>query len=89
MFKNLKDIEFGRFDDLVPAFLTIALMPLTYSISMGLTFGFISYILIKLVTGRAIEISAVMWIIGLFSALNLFLTILSLLSGIAVLERDL
>ncbi|MDR8394014.1 NCS2 family permease [Aliifodinibius sp. S!AR15-10] len=74
MFKNLKEIDFSSFADLVPAFMTIALMPLTYSISMGLTFGFLSFILIKLVTGRATEISLIMWVIGVFSALNLLLT---------------
>lgn len=74
MFRNLREIQFDNLENLVPAFMTIGLMPLTYSISMGLTFGFLSFILIKLVTGHANDISAVMWIIGIFSALNLFLT---------------
>ncbi|MFH5884711.1 NCS2 family permease [Halalkalibaculum sp. DA3122] len=74
MFRNLREIQFENLEDLVPAFMTISLMPLTYSISMGLTFGFISFILIKLVTGRAKEIAPVMWIIGIFSVLNIFLT---------------
>ncbi len=74
MFRNIRDIELTSFEELVPAFLTIVLMPLTYSISMGLTFGFLSYILMKLVTGRFQDISLVMWIIGLFSAVNLILT---------------
>jgi len=74
MFKNLKNIELSEFDDLVPAFLTIILMPLTYSISMGLTFGFLSFILIKLAVGRYGDISWIMWGIGMLSALNLILT---------------
>lgn len=74
MFRNLRDIELGRLDEVIPAFLTIVLMPLTYSISMGLTFGFLSHILMRLVTGKIKQISPVMWIIGLFSALNLILT---------------
>lgn len=74
MFRNLKEIAFENFVDLVPAFLTIALMPLTYSISMGLTFGFISHIILQVVSGRYREISVVMWIIGLFSAVNLYLS---------------
>lgn len=74
MFRNLKELELQNLENLVPAFLTIVLMPLTYSISMGLMFGFLSYILIKLATGRPGEISWIMWIIGLFSAANLLIT---------------
>ena len=40
MFKNIKSIDFTNFEESVPAFLTIILMPLTYNISTGLTFGF-------------------------------------------------
>ena len=74
MFKNIRNIELAAFEDTVPAFLTIVLMPLTYSISMGLTFGFLSFILIKLAISSYDEISWVMWGIGILSALNLFLT---------------
>ncbi len=74
MFKNLQNINLSKFQDAVPAFLTIILMPLTYSISIGLTFGFLSFILIKIATGRINEISLIMWIIGLLSALNLIIT---------------
>jgi AGZA family xanthine/uracil permease-like MFS transporter len=74
MFRNLRELELQNLEDVVPAFLTIVLMPLTYSISMGLMFGFLSYILIKLATGRPGDISFIMWIISLFSALNLILT---------------
>lgn len=74
MFKNIRNIELAAFEDAVPAFLTIVLMPLTYSISMGLTFGFLSFVLIKLAIGSYDEISWVMWGIGILSALNLFLT---------------
>jgi len=74
MFKNLKNIQLNSLDDLIPAFLTIVLMPLTYSISIGLTFGFLSFILIKIAAGRYRQISSIMWGIGALSALNLILT---------------
>lgn len=74
MFRNLRDIELSKLEETVPAFLTIVLMPLTYSISMGLTFGFLSHILMQLVMGRASQLSPVMWVIGVFSAVNLILT---------------
>jgi AGZA family xanthine/uracil permease-like MFS transporter len=75
MFRNIKDINLSSFEELVPAFLTIILMPLTYSISMGLTFGFLSFIVIKIAVGRLKDISLIMWGIGILSALNLILTI--------------
>jgi AGZA family xanthine/uracil permease-like MFS transporter len=74
MFRNLQDINLDDIESVVPAFLTIVLMPLTYSISMGLTFGFLSFILIKLAKGQPRDISMIMWTIGLLSALNLILT---------------
>ena len=49
MLEAVKDIEFEKITEGVPAFLTIAAMPLTYSIGDGLTLGIISYVLINLV----------------------------------------
>ena len=49
----------------VSAFITILLMPLTYSISIGLCFGFISYILMHVVSKEAHKVSLTLWIIGI------------------------
>jgi AGZA family xanthine/uracil permease-like MFS transporter len=65
---NLRDITEG-----LPAFLTLAFMPLTYSIADGMFAGIVSYVLLKTLTGRAREVSAVMWI---FAALLLAAKIL-------------
>ena len=73
MFKNIKQINFTDFTEAIPAFLTISLMPLTYSISTGLSFGFISYIILKAVAGKFDEISWLMWIIGVLSVINLWI----------------
>ena len=75
MFKNIKEINFNDFSDAIPAFLTIILMPLTFSISIGLSFGFISYVILKTVSGKANEISLLMWGIAALSVLNLYLTV--------------
>lgn len=77
MFKNIKQIEFGDLVEGAPAFLTIILMPLTYSISNGLTFGFLSYLIIAIFSGQVNRISKVMWIIGLLSAINLYIAALA------------
>jgi len=71
MFKNIKEIDFSDFQIGIPAFLTIVLMPLSYSISTGLAFGFLSYILIALASGKAREVHPVMWVVGMLSALDL------------------
>ena len=72
MFKNIKQIDFADFSEAIPAFLTIILMPLTYSISIGLSFGFISYVVLKAVAGRYKEVSWLMWAIAVLSVINLW-----------------
>ena len=74
MFKNIKEIDFNDFTEAIPAFLTIILMPFTYSISIGLSFGFISYVILKLVVGKANKISILMWAIATLSLVNLYLS---------------
>ncbi|MFL6278052.1 MAG: NCS2 family permease [Blastocatellia bacterium] len=66
MIRAVRDIEWDDFTEALPAFLTLVLMPLTFSITDGMAFGFISYALLKLVTGRAREAH---WLIYLFAAL--------------------
>ena len=74
MMTNVKDIEWNDPATAVPAFLTIAFMPLTYNISYGIAFGLIAYIFIKIFTGKIKEINAGTWIIGLLFTLMFFLT---------------
>lgn len=62
MMSEVTHIDFGDFTEALPAFLTILLMPLTFSIAQGLSFGFISYTLVKLITGRRKEIHPVMYV---------------------------
>lgn len=74
MFRNIKEINFSDMKEAVPAFLTMILMPLTFSISTGLTVGFLSYLLIGVFSGSMKKISPVMWVIGLLSAVNLIVS---------------
>ena len=71
MFKNLLDIDFHNIEVAIPCFLIIIMMPLTYSISIGISFGFISYILVCIFSGKVSNVKPIMWAIGLFSVVEL------------------
>ncbi|WP_047380638.1 NCS2 family permease [Cetobacterium sp. ZWU0022] len=71
MFKNLLDIDFHNIEVAIPCFLIIIMMPLTYSISIGISFGFISYIVVSVFSGKVTNIKPIMWIIGFFSVVEL------------------
>jgi len=73
MFRNVALIDFRSFAHGAPAFLTIILMPLTSSISMGLAFGFVAHIIALVAAGRARDIHPVMWLVGAFSVLEIVL----------------
>lgn len=66
MMKSVRDIEWDDFTEALPAFLMIVVMPLTFSITDGIAFGFISYALLKLVTGRGREAH---WLVYVFALL--------------------
>ncbi|WP_432033890.1 NCS2 family permease [Streptomyces antibioticus] len=68
MMTQVKNIEWDRYEIAVPAFLTIAVMPFTYSITNGIGAGFLAYVVIKTVLGRAREVH---WLLWLTSALFL------------------
>jgi AGZA family xanthine/uracil permease-like MFS transporter len=67
MFRSVAEIEFGRIEDMLPAFLTIILIPLTFSITQGILWGFISHVALYLMTGRRKEIHAVMYALALIA----------------------
>jgi AGZA family xanthine/uracil permease-like MFS transporter len=56
MLKNISQINWNDFGEAIPAFLTIILMPFTFSITEGISFGFISYTLLKTVQGKIKEV---------------------------------
>ena len=71
MFKNLLDINFHKIEVAIPCFLTIIMMPLTYSISTGIAFGFISYLAVNMATEMRKKIPLTMWLIGLISLIEI------------------
>ncbi|MER6151161.1 NCS2 family permease [Streptomyces hirsutus] len=61
MMTQVRHIPWDRYDIAIPAFLTIAVMPFTYSITNGIGAGFVAYVLIQAVLGRAKEIHWLLW----------------------------
>jgi len=64
MMTQIRHIDFTDYSIGIPAFLTIVLMPFTYSITNGIGAGFVTYVLIKIFTGRAREVKPLMWIVS-------------------------
>ena len=67
MIKEVKRIDFSNLEEAFPAFIIMVMIALSYSISTGLAFGFISFSLIKIVSGRAKQIKPAMWVIAALS----------------------
>ena len=65
MIEPIKEIDLTDYTEAIPAFLTIIMMPLSYSISDGMVFGVISYIILKLVSGKYKDISFTTVVVGL------------------------
>jgi AGZA family xanthine/uracil permease-like MFS transporter len=64
MLEPLGNIKFDNLEDVIPMGLTIITMPLFFSISHGLAFGFISYVVVKAAVGKFKEISVLSWILA-------------------------
>jgi AGZA family xanthine/uracil permease-like MFS transporter len=75
MFRSIGQINFSKIEEGVPAFLTLILIPLTFSITQGILWGFISHVGLYLMAGRRREIHPVMYALALISI------------GLLVLER--
>lgn len=60
----IKDIDFEDFEEGFPALLGIILMPLTYSITVGIGAGFVTHVLVKLVRGKAREVHVLLWVVA-------------------------
>ena len=70
MIQGIVHIDWDDITEAVPAFLTLVFMPFTYSIADGIAMGFISYALIKLLTGKAKSVPYMVWIIAALWALK-------------------
>ncbi len=67
MMKEIKRIDFANMEEAFPAFIIMVMTALSYSISTGLAFGFLSFSLIKLVSGKARDVKPTMWVIAVLS----------------------
>ncbi|MFW6328522.1 MAG: NCS2 family permease [Alkalispirochaetaceae bacterium] len=72
MMSPVKDIEFIEITEAVPAFLTMIMMPLAYSIAEGIVFGMVSYVLIKLFSGRGKEVGIATYFVAAVLFLSFF-----------------
>ena len=61
MLRELVDIDWSDSTESIPAAIAALTMPFTYSIALGVAFGFISYAALKLLTGRAGEVRLIVW----------------------------
>jgi AGZA family xanthine/uracil permease-like MFS transporter len=73
MMSAVVKIDFEDATEAVPAFLAIVMMPYTYSIAEGIVFGMLSYVLLKVFTGKYREISPVMYVLAVLFVLSFLL----------------
>ena len=70
MMSPIKDINMNDYAESIPAFITIVMMPLTYSISDGILCGMISYVLINALCGSFKKLSITMWVLAILFVLK-------------------
>lgn len=73
MINPVTRINWKQLDEAIPAFLAMVIIPFSYSITQGITWGFLSWTLIKLLSGKAKDISIALWVIDIFAVLALVL----------------
>ena len=83
MMQQVKGIDWDDLDIAIPAFLTIVLMPFTYSITVGIGAGFVVYTLIKVVRGRASVIHPLLWTVSALFVIYFAITPIKELLGVS------
>jgi len=71
MMSAIRDVDWKDYSVVVPAFVSMIAIPFTYSISEGIIFGFITHVLLRVLTGRSSEVGITLWIIFALSVLML------------------
>ena len=64
MMSDIGKIDWGSLEAAIPAFVTIMGIPFTYSITNGIGFGFITYVVVKVTQGHWRDIKPLMWIVS-------------------------
>jgi len=70
MMSPILKINFDDYTESIPAFLTIVMMPLTYSIAEGIVFGMLSYVLLKVLSGKMKDVSVIMYVLAVLFVLK-------------------
>ena len=70
MMNPVREIDWTNYRESIPAFLTVILMPLAYSISDGILLGVISYVVLYALTGKAKQITPTMWVLAVLFILR-------------------
>jgi AGZA family xanthine/uracil permease-like MFS transporter len=73
MMTPILNINFEDYTESIPAFIAIIIMPLTYSIAEGIVFGMLSYVLLKLLTGKTKDLTIVMVVLAVLFILKFFI----------------
>ena len=73
MMSPIKDINFDDFTEAIPAFLTIIMMPLAYSISEGIVFGIVAYVALKIATRKFADIPALTYVLAVLFIAKFFI----------------
>jgi AGZA family xanthine/uracil permease-like MFS transporter len=67
MFQAVKDVSFTTLEDSLPPFVTLIVIPLTFSITQGILWGFLLHALLYALAGRAREVPRTMWALAALS----------------------
>lgn len=73
MFTPITKIDLSDFTESIPAFLTIVMMPFTFSIAEGIVFGMLAYVILKVLTGKHKEISLISYLLAMLFVLKFFM----------------
>ena len=73
MMTPIRNVNLDDFTDTVPVFLTIVMMPLTFSIAEGIVFGMLSYVILKVLTGKHKEVTPLMYGVSVLFVIKFFI----------------
>ncbi len=73
MMRPILKINWSKYDDSIPAFISLIIIPFSYSITQGIIWGFLSWTIIKILLGKRSEVSTMLIIIDIFAILVLFI----------------
>ncbi|MDR2079725.1 MAG: NCS2 family permease [Treponema sp.] len=74
MMKSVSGIDFSDPAEGIPSFLAIVMMPFAYSVAEGIVYGILSYVILKIVTGKAKDVTPVTWVLFAIFIFRFFIT---------------